>query len=190
MNENEWTRSICELLKNPILGENYYAVTPQKLPYAFEISSFSDDWKNTNGVRSSEFETDLLIYEQAEDKKIPRVIIESKTGRISSHDIITYSHKAECHKNVLPYVRYGIMFGDREIYPLPGRAFRHGTNFDFLFSFIGFEPTETERTTFIEIIKKEIHYSQQIEEILSNSRNRNRKRYFALQKEFHLIEME
>ena len=40
------------------------------------------------------------------------------------------------------------------------------------------------------MVKKEITYSRQIEEILTNSRSRNRKRYYMLQKEFHLEEME
>ena len=72
---------------------------------------------------------------------------------------------------------------------MAGRLFRHGTNFDFLFSFVGYEPTSHEKEVFIEMLKKEILYSQQFEEILSTNRNRNRKRYFMLQKEFHLEEM-
>lgn len=190
MTENEWTSSICELLTHPILGENFHATTLQKIPYALEISSFSENWEAQDDFAPTKFETDLCIYEKVGDRIKPRVIIESKIGRISSHDVITYSYKAECHKNVIPYLRYGIMFGDRDTYPLPGRAFRHGTHFDFLFSFVGLTPTELEKNTFLEILKKEVVYSQQIEEILSNSRSRNRKRYFALQKEFHLIEME
>ena len=39
------------------------------------------------------------------------------------------------------------------------------------------------------MLKKEITYSRQIEEILSNSRSRDRKRYYMLQKDFHLEEM-
>lgn len=118
------------------------------------------------------------------------MIIESKVESVTTHDAITYSHKASYHKNVIPFVRYGIMCGNREVYPLPGRLFRHGTNFDFLFSFVGYEPNEKEWNVFIEMIRKEILYSQQLEEILSNSRYRNRKKYFMLQKEFHLMEMD
>jgi hypothetical protein len=40
------------------------------------------------------------------------------------------------------------------------------------------------------MIRKEIMYSRQFEEILNNSRSRNRKKYFMLQKEFHLLELE
>ena len=82
------------------------------------------------------------------------------------------------------------MLGARETYPLPGRLFRHGTNFDFLFSFVDYKPTDKEKRAFVQMVKKEIVYSKQIEEILSNSRSKGRKRYYMLQKEFHLEELD
>jgi hypothetical protein len=163
----------------------------KKIPYAFEISSFNDEWEiDKDSFSETSFETDMVVYEKLNNKIIPRVIIESKVGTVTTHDAITYSHKAMYHKNVIPFVRYGIMLGARETYPLPGRLFRHGTNFDFLFSFVDYLPSDKEINAFIEMVKKEITYSRQFEEILSNSRSRNRKRYFMLQKEFHLEEMD
>jgi len=189
MTENQWTKTICEMLSGDDLGENIQITTFQKLPYAFEIQSFEENW-SIDCFEKTPFETDMLIYEKKNGKFIPRVIVESKVGAISTHDVITYSQKASYHKNVIPFVRYGIMCGDRKQYPLPGRLFRHGTNFDFLFSFVGLEPTAKEKNVFIDMLRKEILYSQQFEEIISNSRSRGRKRYFMLQKEFHLQEME
>ena len=191
MKENDWTKSICELLQKQDLGENIYIDVLKKIPYAFEISSFNDEWEiDKNSFSETSFETDMVVYEKLNNKIVPRVIIESKVGTVTTHDAITYSHKAMYHKNVIPYVRYGIMLGARETYPLPGRLFRHGTNFDFLFSFVDYLPSDKEINAFIEMVKKEITYSRQFEEILSNSRSRNRKRYYMLQKEFHLEEME
>ena len=190
MKENDWTKSICELLQKQNLGENICIDVLKKIPYAFEISSFNEDWEiGEENFNETSFETDLVIYEKHNNKIIPRVIIESKVGTVTTHDAITYSHKAMYHKNVIPFVRYGIMLGARETYPLPGRLFRHGTNFDFLFSFVGYFPSDKEINIFVEMLKKEITYSRQIEEILSNSRSRDRKRYFMLQKDFHLEEM-
>lgn len=191
MKENDWTKSICELLQKHDLGENIYIDVLKKIPYAFEISSFNDKWEiDKDSFSETSFETDMVVYEKLNNKIIPRVIIEAKVGTVTTHDAITYSHKAMYHKNVIPYVRYGIMLGARETYPLPGRLFRHGTNFDFLFSFVDYLPSDKEINAFIEMVKKEITYSRQFEEILSNSRSRNRKRYFMLQKEFHLEEMD
>ena len=189
--ENEWTKSICDLLTQQDLGKDIYIDVLKKIPYAFEISSFNEDWEvGDEDFDKTSFETDMVVYEKTNGKIIPRVIIESKIGTVTTHDAITYSHKAMYHKNVIPFVRYGIMLGDRETYPLPGRLFRHGTNFDFLFSFVDYIPSEKETLTFVDMMKREITYSRQFEEILSNSRSRNRKRYFMLQKEFHLEEME
>lgn len=173
------------------MGENIYIDVLKKIPYAFEISSFNEDWEiEAQNSSEASFETDMLVYEKANGKIIPRVIIEAKVGTVTTHDAITYSHKAMYHKNVIPFVRYGIMLGARETYPLPGRLFRHGTNFDFLFSFVDYSPSDLEVDKFVEMIKKETTYSRQIEEILSNSRSPNRKRYYMLQKEFHLEEMD
>ena len=191
MKENDWTKSICELLQGGVLGENIFIDVLKKIPYAFEISALDEAWEVVAaGFDKTSFETDMVVYEKQNGKIVPRVIIESKVGTVTTHGAITYSHKAMYHKNVIPFVRYGIMLGARETYPLPGRLFRHGTNFDFLFSFVDYEPSEKEIATFIDMLKREITYSRQIEEILSNSRSRGRKRYYMLQKEFHLEEMD
>ena len=191
MKENDWTKEICEILRAQNLGENIYVDVLKKIPYAFEISSFSEDWGIApDAFDETVFETDMVVYEKNGSKIVPRVIVESKVGTVTTHDAITYSQKAMYHKNVIPFVRYGIMLGARETYPLPGRLFRHGTNFDFLFSFVDYAPTTKEQNAFVDMIKKEIEYSRKIEEILTNSRSRNRKRYYMLQKEFHLEEME
>lgn len=188
--ENEWTKTICKLLPKRNLGENIYVDVLKKIPYAFEISSFNEEWEvGEENFDKTSFETDMVIYEKNNGKIVPRVIVESKIGTVTTHDAITYSHKAMYHKNVIPFVRYGIMLGYRKTYPLPGRLFRHGTNFDFLFSFVDYTPSEEEISTFTDMVKKEIAYSRQIEEILSNSRSPGRKRYYMLQKEFHLEEM-
>lgn len=184
MNENEWTKSICKLLQNK-LGDNIYIDVFRKIPYALEYLEFDE---NIKGVKTNiqEFETDLLIYEKFENNIKPRVIIESKIQSVTTHDAITYSYKAQCHKNVIPYLRYGIMLGNRGEYPLPGRLFRHGTNFDFLINFKGYELSNNEKESFIAMLKREIDYSRKFEEILKNSRKKDRKHYFMLQKDFHL----
>ena len=190
MKENDWTKEICEILREQNFEENIYIDVLKKIPYAFEISSFDEDWGIApDAFDETVFETDMVVCEKKGTKIIPRVIIESKVGTVTTHDAITYSQKAMYHKNVIPFVRYGIMLGARETYPLPGRLFRHGTHFDFLFSFVDYKPTSKEKDAFVNMIKKEIAYSRQIEEILTNSRSRNRKRYYMLQKEFHLEEM-
>ena len=122
MKENDWTKRICELLQKQDLEENIYIDVLKKIPYAFEISSFNDEWEiDKDSFSETSFETDMVVYEKLNNKIVPRIIIESKVGTVTTHDAITYSHKAMYHKNVIPFVRYGIMLGARETYPLPGR---------------------------------------------------------------------
>ncbi|NLO08423.1 MAG: hypothetical protein GX129_00935 [Clostridiales bacterium] len=188
MKENEWTANIKEFLQLCNIGENIYLDTLIKVPYAQEILSYNRNFDESN-EDMMKFETDLLIYEKEDEIIKPRVIIEAKIDGITTHDAITYSYKAQSHKNVTPYIRYGIMLGNRKHYPLPGRLFRHGTNFDFMISFIGYELNEYEKSAFINLLKKEITYSRNIEEMLYESRSKGRKRYFLLQKELNLEEM-
>lgn len=81
------------------------------------------------------------------------------------------------------------MLGNRKHYPLPGRLFRHGTNFCFMISFKDFILSDCEKLAFIELINKEISYSQKIEEMIYENRTKNRKHCFLLQKELKLNEM-
>ncbi|MPZ34748.1 MAG: hypothetical protein GEV13_27820 [Rhodospirillales bacterium] len=78
---------------------------------------------------SSAFQTDLCIFERKGDNIwLPRVVFEFKTG-ITTHDVLTYSVKAQRHKTIYPYLRYGFVASDET--NVPGRFFTHNTNLDF-----------------------------------------------------------
>jgi hypothetical protein len=112
--------------------------------------------------------------------------LRGKLNSVTTHTAITYSQKAATHKNVHPFLRYGILIGNRKHYPLPGRLFRHGAHFDFMLSWVGYEPTDKEWEDFIRVIKAENEYSQQLEEMIFHSRLKNRKHYTILQKKLYL----
>lgn len=189
MRENEWTTVIAELLRNSeVADENIGFDTRARVPYARETLAYDLDFKE-NQESKMLFETDLLVYEKTSVIK-PRVIIEAKLDSVTTHDAITYSYKAQHHKGVTPYIRYGIMLGNRKHYPLPGRLFRHGTNFDFMISFKEYIPNGVEQNAFMDLIRREITYSMKIEEMIYDSRTRTRTKYFLLQKELRLEEME
>ena len=188
MNEKQWAETIKEFLSSLKLSKNIKVDTLIKIPYAYEILEYDNNFNPTKDSSMS-FETDILLYEQVGDIIKPRIIIEAKLTGITTHDAITYSYKAQNHKSITPFIRYGIIIGDRKHYPLPGRLFRHGTNFDFMISFQKEELSTVEKTAFQDIIEKELQYSCQLEEIFLNSRSSNRKRYFAMQKELKLVEI-
>lgn len=189
MNENEWTKSICDRLRDNFNDGIIFVDTLCKIPYSQEIVCYDSEW-NTKDILPSSFETDLVIYEKNDTIIKPRVVIEAKLGSITTHDAITYSYKAEKHKYITPYLRYGIMIGNRSHYPLPGRLYRHGTNFDFMFSFSGMSPDIDEWISFVEMLAKEISYSRTTEEMLHESRSKDRKRYYMLQKQLIVKEIQ
>jgi len=188
MSEKDWVEDIRNLLLNSgYLPTGICVKTLKNLPYALEVIEYDSNFIPKNDKEfSMSFETDMIIYEHIDDTIKPRIVIEAKLSQITTHDAITYSYKAQHHKSVTPYLRYGIMLGDRKHYPLPGRLFRHGVNFDFMISFKEHRPSEDEKNVFIELLNNEIEYSKQLEEILTNSRNKNRKHYFAIQNKLYL----
>ena len=187
MTEKEWMEDVKERLEQEesFLKKNILFSTGKRVPYAFEILNYKYD--EPGDRKYIKYETDLLVYQKIKNEKWkPRVIIEGKINSVTTHDAITYSQKTSTHKNVHPYLRYGILLGNRKHYPLPGRLSRHGAYFDFMLSWRAFEPTSEEWKNFLKIIKREIKYSEQLEEILFKSRSKNRKRYTILHMPLYL----
>ncbi len=182
MKEREWARKIAERLDKEI--QDCRAEPEKDLIYASEILNHDGDEPLYN--EPATYTTDILIYKKLEGKKWkPRVVIETKLGNekgsgITTHDAITYSQKSSSHKNVYPYLRYGIFIGNRKHHPLPGRLFRHGANFDFMLSWEGYHPKGKEWQILVDILHKEIKASEKLEEMIFESRKRQRKKYFAL----------
>jgi len=183
MNEKEWVESVISLVPermratDPSLGID----SAKRLTYAHEIRDYEGSEPKTRN--SILYETDVLVTEETEENVWkPRVVVEAKLARITTHDAITYSEKASTHKHVHPYLRYGILIGDRKHYPLPGRLFRHGAYFDFMVSWMGLVPTESELDRFVTLILSEVQASRHLEDILYTSRQRGRSKYTLLHK--------
>ncbi|MXY14620.1 MAG: hypothetical protein F4Y53_02890 [Proteobacteria bacterium] len=178
MRELEWARLVAERLNGELSG--VCVETGKKLIYANEIMEYKEEQASYNEMA---YETDILVYERDSKRSWkPRVVIETKVGGVSTHDAITYSQKSATHKYVHPYLRYGIFLGHRGHYPLPGRLFRHGAHFDFMISWQNYKSKDHEWNALTEIIEKEINASRQLEEMIFNSRSKNRKKYFVLHK--------
>jgi len=185
LTEAEWVEQMAQDIRRARLGQtpSLSVQTGLRVPYGYEIRSYGEDLKPS----SISFQTDLAIVETDERGQWkPRVVIEAKIRRINTHDCITYSHKAASHKAVHPYLRYGIMLGEREHYPLPGRLYRHGLNFDFMISFSSTKPTRAEKRRFLELLRAEIEASRAVEKIIYESRSKSRDHYTMLHRRLHL----
>jgi len=182
--------SIVPKLQKDVLNElpsrlNIKISVGSKILYAYEVMRYKDNEPIES--KPSRYETDILISETLpENQWIPRLIIECKLKTASTHDAITYSNKASTHKNVHPYLRYGILLGYRKHYPLPGRLIRHGAHFDFMASWKGYDPEPYEWNSLVKVLSREIRASQQLEEALTSSRSPNRKQYYILHRRLDL----
>lgn len=186
MDEKQWMTSILELLNQRLTERDVRIVVSQgtKLAYACEIVKYSG---SETTISTTGYETDLLIVEHiSADIWKPRLIIEGKLSKVTTHDAIIYSQKALTHKNVHPYLRYGILLGARQHYPLPGRLVRHGAYFDFMFSCVAAEPSPAELNDLLQIVLDEVEASRYLEEILYNSRKSTRMRYTVLHRPLRL----
>lgn len=187
MNEGQWVGFVIEKLEEYLrVEEGGLSVHEgKKLPYAYEVRQYADDTNPQRFVKR--FQTDILITEQQDDGGwTPRVIFEAKLRRITTHSAITYGQKAAMHREVHPYLRYGIFLGARQHYPLPGRLYRHGSQFDFMLSWKGTEPTDGEWQALIRLLEQEVRASQQLEEVLYRSRKSDREHYTLLHRRLHL----
>ncbi len=185
MNEKEWVELMADRIGGSCISHSdaLSVRVGMKLPYGYEIFEYSDAPID----KAIEYETDLVILESLpNDRWKPRLIIECKINSINTHDSITYSQKASSHKSVHPYLRYGVILGNRHDYPLPGRLYRHGMFFDFMMSFESFHPTETEMVRFTRVIHEEIEASRKLEKIIYESRKKDRDKYTLLHRKLEL----
>jgi hypothetical protein len=114
----------------------------------------------------SAFQTDLCVFEEIDsDTKIPRVVLEFKS-RLTTHDVLTYSSKARKHKQVYPYLRYGLVIGSETT--IPGRFFTHNESLDFRVAASSYKANRLHEL-FAKLLKDEVAASRELERIAFGS---------------------
>jgi hypothetical protein len=112
------------------------------------------------------FEQDILVFHDAKDAHtsvVPRIVAEMKFGRVTTHDAIVYSEKADRIRRVYPYVRYGFVLGG--LPHIPGRVLRLGQRFDFIAALSkDLHPQEVK--VFIDLMRDEAEASVALSELL------------------------
>lgn len=181
-NETVWVDSFVNELTARVQcasmpGRILQAKAGYRFPYALEVLAYEGN--EPCDTHESRYQTDLLISEHDDNKWFPRVVIECKLGAINTHDAITYSAKAATHKNVHPYLRYGILLGNWGQQPLPTRLIRHGAHFDFMATWQDPKAKSDEWESLMSVLKYEIEASRALQEMLS-SRKRDKQKYTVL----------
>ena len=173
MRETEWVELVADRVRTGFAWseQSLRIETQLRIPYGYEIRAY----RETPEAEAISFATDFSVIEELPDGSWkPRVVVEAKVDNITTHDAITYSRKAADHKSVFPYLRYGIMLGNRQHYPLPGRLYRHGTQFDFMISFKEHEPSARELEAFNALLLEEVEASKALDNMIYESRKRDR----------------
>jgi hypothetical protein len=177
--ETEWVDLVADTVRPELAhtDESLKIKTQFKIPYGYEIRAYGEEPE----TETISFATDFIVVEEYPDGNWkPRVVVEAKIRSITTHDTITYSQKAANHKSVFPYLRYGIMLGSRGHYPLPGRLYRHGTQFDFMISFQEHVPSLKEIIRFRQVLLEEVEASRALENMIYESRKRDRDHHTLL----------
>ncbi|MGQ0614994.1 MAG: hypothetical protein ACT4PV_14770 [Planctomycetaceae bacterium] len=191
MNERRWVETMVPWLRRGLArmaprGGELVIETGKRLPYRYEVNEYAGD--QPHAPVPAEYETDLLIYDrEREDRWTPRVVVECKLGKVSTHDALTYSAKAATHKQVHPCLRYGILIGDQAHRAIPGRLVRHGAHFDFMATWIARAPRTVERRALLRVLADEVRASRQLQEILGSSRQPDRTRYKVIHRPLRLV---
>lgn len=190
MDEQEWVKSWVSKLDKRLKTKmgpvvQVAAADQQRLIYAYEIGSY--DGTTPSSTNSELYRTDLLVWELKDKESwVPRVVVETKLKSVTSHDALTYSAKAFTHKQVHPYLRYGLLIGNYGKHPLPSRLFRHGAHFDFMTCWEAEKATPSEWSELIEVLQEEFIASQDIEAMLAESRKKNRRHIKVVHKKLVL----
>lgn len=158
MSEKQFRKRLLKELKNEL--STYIVNEGENLLYKLIIDTQGNlqpsNFANPKRGQLA-FQTDLLIR----NDKVPLVVIETKFGGFSTHDVLTYSTKAMKHKEVYPYVRYGLVVGGRS--KIDRKFFTHNAGFDFA---VAMGNTEDDLKELVEIVKKQIQNAELMLDVL------------------------
>ena len=169
--EHACVEGVKEGIQARLVSDRLHVSTGFRLPYAMHVESYPSDSggliTTAPKTRPFGYQTDLLIADLLEGGGwVPRVVVEFKFGRISTHDALTYSAKAATHKNVHPYLRYGIVVGGYDA-QVPVRLVRHGHHFDFMLTIASEVLGDADQEQVVSLLQDEVQASREIGGLLS-----------------------
>ncbi len=182
MDEDHFVEKVANLLGNK-LPKGYVLQKYANLFYQITLDNNLNPMINIDEEPKrghSAFQTDLCIFLQKDNgqktKNIPKIVIEFKNG-LSTHDVITYSNKARRHKQVYPYLRYGLIsYG---ISKIPKRFFIHNEDLDFYLALK--DHADNPELVLLGLIRQELEISDILETTIFGDHDYN---YFRTNIEF------
>jgi len=114
----------------------------------------------------SAFQTDLCVFDDVTpDTSLPRVVFEFKKS-ITTHDVLTYSAKARKHKQIYPYLRYGLVASADAT--IPRRFFTHNEALDSFLALGGITQGDLV-ASFGDLLVAEVMASRRLEAMIFGS---------------------
>jgi hypothetical protein len=166
MKEIEFQDLMVNLINKKLDQRKYIAYRGRSLLYEINLNENLDitvDPKNPKRGNGA-FETDVTIFRIKENLEVPIIVIEVKEA-ITSHDIITYSNKAQRHKLVYPFLRYGLISYNLD--SIPKRFFKHNKEIDFFLAVRNYLSSNEKLSNILqELIKNELESFQNLQIIL------------------------
>jgi len=165
MNEPEFKEKLKENIRTKLGNDKYEIKIGENLIYKVIINEnlqFEPNEPENPRRGSYAFQTDLLIIKK--DTKLPLVVIETKYGGFSTHDVLTYSTKAQKHKEIYPYLRYGLVVGGTN--KITNKFFIHNIGFDFAIALEKIDDYAINEL--IEILRGQIKNAESVLEIFKN----------------------
>jgi hypothetical protein len=165
--EVDWVKSITAAIQTAF-HQNITVKSGVRLPYTLHVFSYR---QKSPQITKNLYQTDLLIAEELDGSMVPRVVVEFKLGGFTTHDALTYSAKAATHKNVHPYLRYGVVIARGEARQvISSKMMRHGQHFDFMLIIEPGKLSAADRKRLCELLTDEIHASEELERLLQSKK--------------------
>lgn len=133
-NEDNTAKKLAKKIREQ-LGKKYAVECKYNICYMAKILGYNTDgipvFEEADG-KKYKYQTDICIFKRQKDLLIPIIIIETKLGTYTTHDIITYCKKASDHKRFHNNLKYGFVVMDpKEKCFQQRRFFAHNDSFDF-----------------------------------------------------------
>ena len=179
MNETEFKEKLREKLQEELKDYEVKVEKNKNLIYKVIINEkfvFEPNTPREPKRGSYAFQTDLLIT--SKDNSLPLVVIETKcktsknTTPPTTHEVLIYSTKAQKHKEIYPYLRYGLVVGGEN--KIPKRFFTHNIGFDFAYALNSVDDNDSIKDL-AKTIKQQIENAYLLLDIL---RNKNQTKKF------------
>lgn len=166
MKEIEFQDLMVKLINKNLDNTKFIAHRGKPILYELKIDESLNIVGNPKNPKrgSGAFETDVTIFSKTNSFEVPFIVLEVKE-KLTSHDVITYSNKASRHKEIYPFLRYGLVSYGLDT--IPKRFFKHNKDIDFFLAVQKYIMNQEKLAKILrELIENELKIFKNLQQIL------------------------